>query len=31
MTITLRDLLDDGKVHVLDGAMGTMLYAKASS
>src|SRR2546427_1325421 len=28
MTITLRDLLDDGKVHVLDGAMGTMLYAK---
>ena len=28
MTITLRDLLADGKVHVLDGAMGTMLYAK---
>ena len=28
MTITLRDLLTDGKVHVLDGAMGTMLYAK---
>src|SRR5256714_9502109 len=28
MTITLRDLLNDGKVHVLDGAMGTMLYAK---
>jgi homocysteine S-methyltransferase len=28
MTITLRDLLDDGKVHVLDGAMGTMLYSK---
>jgi methionine synthase / methylenetetrahydrofolate reductase(NADPH) len=25
---TLRELLDDGKVHVLDGAMGTMLYAK---
>src|SRR3989441_1056531 len=28
MTITLRDLLNDGKVHVLDGAMGTMLYSK---
>jgi methionine synthase / methylenetetrahydrofolate reductase (NADH) len=28
MTITLRDLLQDGKVHVLDGAMGTMLYSK---
>ncbi|HEX4628970.1 MAG TPA: bifunctional homocysteine S-methyltransferase/methylenetetrahydrofolate reductase [Gemmatimonadales bacterium] len=28
MTITLRDLLADGKVHVLDGAMGTMLYSK---
>src|SRR5436305_14193367 len=28
MTITLRDLLTDGKVHVLDEAMGTMLYAK---
>src|SRR2546426_6323547 len=28
MTITLRDLLTDGRVHVLDGAMGTMLYAK---
>src|SRR6059058_2728786 len=28
MTTTLRDLLDDGKVHVLDGAMGTMLYSK---
>src|SRR5216110_430091 len=28
MNITLRDLLTDGKVHVLDGAMGTMLYAK---
>src|SRR5438309_3405131 len=27
MTITLRKLLDDGKVHVLDGAMGTMLYS----
>src|SRR3989442_1583284 len=26
--VTLRKLLDDGKVHVLDGAMGTMLYAK---
>src|SRR2546423_14437592 len=29
MTITLRNLLNDGKVHVLDGAMGTMLYATA--
>src|SRR5437660_67719 len=28
MTITLRYLLNDGKVHVLDGAMGTMLYSK---
>src|SRR3989442_15083308 len=28
MTITLRELLADGKVHVLDGAMGTMLYSK---
>src|SRR5437762_14108611 len=28
MTVTLSDLLNDGKVHVLDGAMGTMLYAK---
>src|SRR3989442_15794258 len=26
--VTLRQLLDDGKVHVLDGAMGTMLYSK---
>jgi hypothetical protein len=26
--VALRKLLDDGKVHVLDGAMGTMLYAK---
>ncbi|HUL48907.1 MAG TPA: bifunctional homocysteine S-methyltransferase/methylenetetrahydrofolate reductase [Gemmatimonadales bacterium] len=28
MPITLRDLIGDGKVHVLDGAMGTMLYSK---
>src|SRR5437660_6608223 len=28
MTITLRDLLNDGKVHVLDGAMGTMRKPK---
>src|SRR5437867_10741544 len=28
MPVTLRDRLADGKVHVLDGAMGTMLYAK---
>ena len=26
--VTLRKLLDDGRVHVLDGAMGTMLYSK---
>jgi homocysteine S-methyltransferase len=25
---TLRDLLQDGRVHVADGAMGTMLYGK---
>ncbi len=25
---TLRDLIDDGRVHLFDGAMGTMLYAK---
>ena len=25
---TLRDLIADGRVHVFDGAMGTMLYAK---
>ena len=25
---TLRDLITDGKVHVFDGAMGTVLYAK---
>ena len=25
---TLRGLLDDGRVHVVDGAMGTMLYAR---
>jgi methionine synthase / methylenetetrahydrofolate reductase(NADPH) len=25
---TLRDLLTDGHVHVLDGAMGTMLYSR---
>jgi homocysteine S-methyltransferase len=26
--MTLHDLLDDGRVHVVDGAMGTMLYAR---
>lgn len=26
MTRTLRDLVDDGRVHVIDGAMGTVLY-----
>ena len=25
---TLRDLLDDGRVHVIDGAMGTVLYGR---
>jgi methionine synthase I (cobalamin-dependent)/5,10-methylenetetrahydrofolate reductase len=25
---TLRELIDDGRVHVLDGAMGTMLYSR---
>jgi len=25
---TLRGLIDDGRVHLFDGAMGTMLYAK---
>ena len=25
---TLRDLISDGRVHVFDGAMGTVLYAK---
>jgi homocysteine S-methyltransferase len=28
MSERLRDLIGDGGVHVLDGAMGTMLYAK---
>jgi methionine synthase I (cobalamin-dependent)/5,10-methylenetetrahydrofolate reductase len=28
MSTTLRDLLADGRVHVVDGAMGTMLYDK---
>ncbi len=26
--MSLRDLLQDGRVHVVDGAMGTMLYAR---
>jgi homocysteine S-methyltransferase len=26
--VTLKDLIADGRVHVFDGAMGTMLYAK---
>src|SRR4026209_1648765 len=25
---TLRDFIGDGRVHVLDGAMGTMLYSR---
>jgi homocysteine S-methyltransferase len=28
VTHTLRDLLDDGRVHVIDGAMGTVLYGR---
>jgi methionine synthase / methylenetetrahydrofolate reductase (NADH) len=28
MAPTLRDLIDDHRVHLFDGAMGTMLYAK---
>jgi methionine synthase / methylenetetrahydrofolate reductase(NADPH) len=28
MPTTLRNLIADGRVHVFDGAMGTMLYAK---
>src|SRR5439155_19556503 len=28
VTITFRSLLDDGRVNVFDGAMGTMLYGK---
>src|SRR3954471_11648210 len=28
VTVTLRSLLQDGRVHVFDGAMGTMLYGK---
>ena len=28
MTITFKSLLQDGRVHVFDGAMGTMLYGK---
>ena len=27
---TLRQLIDDGRVHVVDGAMGTMLYQKGA-
>jgi homocysteine S-methyltransferase len=26
--VTLRDLIEDSRVHVLDGAMGTMLYSR---
>ena len=28
MTLTLQDLIADGRVHVFDGAMGTMLYGR---
>src|SRR5512134_903799 len=27
---TFRDLLEDNRVHVFDGAMGTMLYARGA-
>ncbi|HEX9894343.1 MAG TPA: bifunctional homocysteine S-methyltransferase/methylenetetrahydrofolate reductase [Gemmatimonadales bacterium] len=27
---TFRELIDDGRVHVVDGAMGTMLYARGA-
>ncbi len=27
---TLRQLIDDGRVHIVDGAMGTMLYQKGA-
>ena len=25
---TIRDLIADGRVHVMDGAMGTLLYSR---
>jgi homocysteine S-methyltransferase len=28
MSITLRQRIEDGRVHVMDGAMGTVLYAR---
>src|SRR6185436_10276653 len=28
MSKRLKDLISDGRVHVFDGAMGTMLYAR---
>ena len=28
MSVTLQDLIADGRAHVVDGAMGTMLYGK---
>ena len=28
MSVTLRDLIGDGRAHVVDGAMGTMLYGR---
>lgn len=28
MSVTLRDLIDDDRVHLVDGAMGTVLYGK---
>lgn len=28
--VTLRELIDDGRLHILDGAMGTVLYQKGA-
>jgi homocysteine S-methyltransferase len=28
VSVTLRDLIDDDRIHVVDGAMGTVLYGK---
>ena len=28
MQRTLRDMIDDGRIHVLDGAMGTLIYQR---
>ena len=28
MTVDLRELIESGRVHVMDGAMGTVLYSR---